>query len=309
MKKLYAYKDKVIKYLGILFVCIGVLGLVFSSFGENITSQKKESNKTHLLCIGVDKFEIMSEREQVYNSIGQADGIFLITIDETKKTVDIVAVPRDTIVTIQKYYSNMEYMGEEEAQICLQYAYADGLENSCELMVDRIEELFEGVKIDNYVAINMASVIEINTVIGGVDVIVNNADTAQKMGVEVGESVHLNWENISLYLQSRDKAEAQSAYGRMERLKDYVKAFIPRALEEVKENPAIIGEVMTVLGANLVTDLDAVKTAALATALSDLSAENITYCTLEGEVIMGEDGYEEFYPDSAKLEKIIQQIK
>ena len=309
MEKIFKYKDKVIKYLGVLLVCIGVLGLVFSLFGENITSQKKESNKTHLLCIGVDKFEIMSEREQVYNSIGQADGIFLITIDETKKTVDIVAVPRDTIVTIEKYYSNMEYMGEEEAQICLQYAYADGLENSCELMVDRVEELFEGVKIDNYVAINMASVIEINTVIGGVDVIVNNADTAQKMGVEVGESVHLNWENISLYLQSRDKAEAQSAYGRMERLKDYVKAFIPRALEAVKENPAIIGEVMTVLGANLVTDLDADETASLAMVLSDLSAENITYCTLEGEVIMGEDGYEEFYPDSAKLEKIIQQIK
>lgn len=309
MEKIYKYKDKVIKYVGILLVCVGLLGLGFSLFGENIASQKKESKKIHLLGIGVDKFEIMSEREKVYNSIGQADGIFLITLDEKKKEIDIVAVPRDTMVTVQKYYSNMEYIGAEEDQICLQYAYADGLENSCELTVDRVEELFDGIQIDGYVAINMASILEINTVIGGVDVEVVNADTAQKMGIEVGETVHLNWENLSLYLQSRDKAETGSAYTRMDRFKDYIKVFIPRALEEVKKNPAVIGEIMSVLGENMVTDMDSVEVTSLATILSKISAEDISYQTLEGEVVMGADGYEEFYPDADKLEKIISEIK
>ena len=68
---------------------------------------EEKSNKLHYLCIGVDKYEVMGEREPVYNSIGQGDGIFLITLDKDNGSVDIVAVPRDTMVTIQKYYSNM----------------------------------------------------------------------------------------------------------------------------------------------------------------------------------------------------------
>ena len=301
-------KQKIITWIGLLLVCIGAFGIVVTLFGGNNTAEEK-SNKLHYLCIGVDKYEIMGEREPVYNSIGQGDGIFLITLDKDNGLVDIVAVPRDTMVTIQKYYSNMEYIGEEKAQICLQYAYADGKERSCELTVDRVEELFDGIEIDGYVAINMASVMEINDAIGGVTVEVHNEDTAQKMEVEVGSSVHLTRENIHLYLQSRDKSEAKSAYGRMERLKDYVKAFIPQAINKLKENPAFLLDVMGVLDKNMVTDLGVADITELTSVISDLSAESISYQTLEGSVVMGASGYEEFYPNQFKLKKIMKDMK
>lgn len=301
-------KQKIITWIGLLLVCIGAFGIVATLFGGNNITEEK-SNKLHYLCIGVDKYEIMGEREPVYNSIGQGDGIFLITLDKDNGLVDIVAVPRDTMVTIQKYYSNMEYIGKEKAQICLQYAFADGKERSCELMVDRVEEVFDGIEIDGYVAINMASVIEINDAIGGVTVEVHNEDTAKKMEVEVGSSVHLTRENIHLYLQSRDKSEAKSAYGRMERLKDYVKAFIPQAINKVKENPEFLLEVVGVLDKNMVTDLGVADITELASVISGLSAERISYQTLEGSVVMGASGYEEFYPNQFKLKKIIKDMK
>lgn len=301
-------KQKIITWIGLLLVCIGTFGIVATLFGGNNITEEK-SNKLHYLCIGVDKYEIMGEREPVYNSIGQGDGIFLITLDKDNGLVDIVAVPRDTMVTIQKYYSNMEYIGKEKAQICLQYAFADGKERSCELMVDRVEEVFDGIEIDGYVAINMASVIEINDAIGGVTVEVHNEDTAKKMEVEVGSSVHLTRENIHLYLQSRDKSEAKSAYGRMERLKDYVKAFIPQAINKVKENPEFLLEVVGVLDKNMVTDLGVADITELASVISGLSAERISYQTLEGSVVMGASGYEEFYPNQFKLKKIIKDMK
>ena len=191
----------------------------------------------------------------------------------------------------------------------IQYAYADGKERSSELMVDRVEELFDGIEIDGYIAINMVSVLEINEAIGGVTVEVHNEDTANKMGVEVGSSVHLTSDNISLYLQSRDKAEAKSAYGRMDRLKDYVKAFLPKAIDTVKENPAFIVEVMNLLGNNMVTDLDVADIKELASIISNLSTEQIRYQILEGNVVLGKDGYEEFYPNEFKLKKIIKEIK
>ena len=301
-------KQKIITWIGLLLVCIGAFGIVATLFGGNNTTEEK-SNKLHYLCIGVDKYEIMGEREPVYNSIGQGDGIFLITLDEDNGLVDIVAVPRDTMVTIQKYYSNMEYIGEEKAQICLQYAYADGKERSCELMVDRVEELFDGIEIDGYVAINMASVMEINDAIGGVTVEVHNEDTAQKMEVEVGSSVHLTRENIHLYLQSRDKSEAKSAYGRMDRLKDYVKAFLPKAIQTVKENPAFIVEIINLLGKNMVMDLEVADLKEITSIISGLSEEKITYQTLEGKVVVGSDGLEEFYPNQFKLKKIMKDMK
>lgn len=301
-------KENIVKWLGILLIGIGIIGMGVSLFPKN-DDVVVNSNKKHFLCIGVDKYEVMGEREPVYNSIGQADGIFLITLDVEDDSVDIVAVPRDTMVTIQKYYSNMEYIGEEEAQICLQYAFADGKERSCELMVDRVSELFDDIKIDGYVAINMISVLEINDAIGGVTVTVENEDTAEKMGIEVGSSVHLNSDNIPLYLQSRDKSEAKSAYGRMERLKDYVKAFLPRALEVVKEKPAVVTDMMAVLEEHMVTDLSVVDIAQIVSSVTEISAEKITYRTLEGKVVLGADGYEEFYPSRWKLKKIIEEIK
>ena len=301
-------KSNVMKWLGILLIGIGILGLGISLFPKSDNSNDS-GNKKHYLCIGVDKYEVMGEREPVYNSIGQGDGIFLITLDVDNGSVDIVAVPRDTMVTIQKYYSNMEYIGEEKAQICLQYAFADGKEKSCELMVDRVEELFDNIKIDGYVAINMVSVLEINDAVGGVTVTVENEDTAQKMGIEVGSSVHLDSDNIPLYLQSRDKSEAKSAYGRMDRLKDYVKAFIPQALEVVKKDPAIVTDVMEVLEEHMVTDLSVIEIAQIVSSVTEVSAEKITYRTLEGKVVLGVDGYEEFYPSSWKLKKIIEEIK
>ena len=301
-------KENLIKWLGILLMCLGVFGLVFSFFGGN-NEAGNSSDKIHLLGIGVDKYEVMGEREPVYNSIGQADGIFLITIDTKKNSVDIVAVPRDTMVTLQMYYSNMEYIGEGKGQICLQYAYADGKERSSELMVEQVEALFDGIEIDGYVAINMMSVLAINDAIGGVTVVVNNEDTAQKMGVSVGSNVHLTNENISLYLQSRDKMEAQSAYGRMDRMKDYVKAFIPQAMEKLKENPTFVVDIIRLLGENMVTDIDVVNMVQIASSLAKIPVEKISYQILEGSVVLGASGYEEFYPDEAKLKKIINDIR
>ena len=73
-------KEKSIKWVGLLLIGLGILGIVNSLFGGN-TVMEESSDKIHILGIGVDKYEIMGEREPVFNSIGQADGIFLISID------------------------------------------------------------------------------------------------------------------------------------------------------------------------------------------------------------------------------------
>ena len=75
-------KQNIIKWLGILLIGIGIIGMGVSLFPKN-NDAVENSNKKHYLCIGVDTYEVMGEREPVFNSIGQADGLFLVTLDKT----------------------------------------------------------------------------------------------------------------------------------------------------------------------------------------------------------------------------------
>jgi hypothetical protein len=59
----------------------------------------------------------------------------------------------------------------------------------------------------------------------------------------------------------------------------------------------------------MVTDLDVAEIVQLASIVSNMSEDKISYQTLEGSVVMGADGYEEFYPNKFKLKKIINEIK
>ena len=77
----------------------------------------------------------------------------------------------------------------------------------------------------------------------------------------------------------------------------------------VKKNPGIVTDVMEVLEEHMVTDLSVIDIAQIVSSVTEISAEKITYQILEGSIVMGADGYEEFYPNIFKLKKIINEIK
>lgn len=289
-------------------VAIGVTVGSRTNKDSEVANTEVENNQITLLCMGVDKQVAMDERHPETNSIGQADAIFLMQIDTVTKDVDIVAIPRDTIVTIEKYNHKMQYMGMEEAQICLQYAYADGMEYSSELTVDRVEELFPKTNIDAYVSINVQAIIEMNDVVGGIDVVVNDEYTATHLGIEPGSELHLEGDTAMLYLRLRDKEASGSAYTRMDRIKEYITLFIPQALSVVKENPGIIAEMYKSLQEHMVTDVELADMVELLLALKDINMENISFQTLQGEIVLGEDGYEEFYPDEQQLHTLQEKF-
>lgn len=297
--------EKLAKYLGIGLSVVGLVGFAITLLGG---SPKESEDKIHLLCIGVDKYVAMDERVEGSNSIGQADAIFLLSIDAKNKAMDIVSIPRDTIVTIEKYYSDLEYIGQEEAQICLQYAYADGLEKSSELMADCVEEIFEGIEIDGYISFNLSAVHGINEALGGVTVTVEDQIAAWAMDVELGSEVQLTWENISIFIRTRDKQETESAYDRTLRYKAFITPFIERGMEVVKENPAVVLELLEILKGHMITDLQATEIVNLCMQCIGMSMEDIHYHTLEGYTKIGEDGYAEFYPDIFKLNELKKQI-
>ena len=281
----------------VVFVFSLVLGM---RIGNVLTS----TEKIHILCMGIDKMVPMTERDPLTNSIGQADAIYLVTVDPSKDDVSIVAIPRDTIVQIEKYNSKMQYMGEEMGQICIQYAYADGQERSCELTCDRVESLFHAIDIDAYVAININAIMALNDAVGGVEVTVNDEYTAYQMSVWNGSTITLDGMGAMNYLRVRDTNQYETAYGRMDRIKEYISAFISTAIDETKENPSTIMKMYRAVKENMVTDVTLSDIMIIKNVLQDVSLDEIEFYTLEGEIKHGLTGYEEFYPNIDQLIEI-----
>ena len=299
------------KLYGITIAFLFLLGISIG-FRLNLDAddlQRSESGtlaqeKITLLCLGVDKDVVMSDRHPETNSIGQADAIFVVSIDKANNQVDIVSVPRDTMVTMTKYNHKMQFLGVEEDQICLQYAYADGMEESCKLMVNCVKELFPNTKIDGYVSINFEAFTVINDKIGGIEVTVNDPLIALHMGVPVGTTMVLTGDNAMLYLRIRDKEVMGSAYTRMDRIKEYITKIIPKGVAEITKDPGLVVDIYQALEEHMITNISIKELVALVPELTDGTLENINFYTLEGEIAMGEDGFEEFYPNQTQLEEL-----
>ena len=64
------------------------------------TTYQYRKDIVNILCIGVDKEEAMWERDDDGGSVGQADAVFLVSLDFEHSNIRILAIPRDTMVSI-----------------------------------------------------------------------------------------------------------------------------------------------------------------------------------------------------------------
>ena len=94
---------------------------------EDVT-YKYRDELVNILCLGIDKEETMDTRNDEDNSVGQADAIFLVSIDMKRDEIQVLSIPRDTMVNLQMYDGGGDYMGMRSGQLTLQYAYGNGQE-------------------------------------------------------------------------------------------------------------------------------------------------------------------------------------
>lgn len=103
------------------------------------TTYQYRKDIVNILCIGVDKEEAMWERDDDGGSVGQADAVFLVSFDFEHSNIRILAIPRDTMVSIVACDENGNEMGAFTGQLALQYAYADGQEKAVHWLLGRLQ--------------------------------------------------------------------------------------------------------------------------------------------------------------------------
>ncbi len=266
-----------------------------------------KQNCLTFLCMGIDKKGEMEASEDLLKG-GQADAIFLAVLDPDEQKISVIGINRDTMTEISVYDENGLYIGKRTAQIALQHGYGDGMEMSCERMVEAVSHLFYGIPIHGYCSLNMEVITLLNDEIGGVTVTVPE-DLAVRgtLKWKAGEQVHLMGDDAYTFVQYRDTKVAQSAEGRLARQKAYLQAFIAQARTAMRKDMTLPLSLYELVTPYMVTDISAEEAVYLATQALSYSFNTEDIYTMEGEVVMG-DTYEEFYQDDTALYELILRV-
>lgn len=256
-----------------------------------------------ILCMGVDK-SIQETSGETIGENGQADTLVLFVLDTKTGKLTLLNIPRDSMVDVNKYNVQGQFLNTQKMQICLAYAYGDGKEKSCVNVMESVSRLMYGMPIHGYAAIDLDSIRVLNDAVGGVTVEVMEDLSHSDSQLLPGNVVKLNGNQAHLYVRSRDVEKLDSNNNRMERQKQYLQAFIKTALEKTRQDIKVPLVLYQTAEDYMVTDLGASQVAYLASLVLNHGMEQDTVKSVPGQVVKGEI-YAEFVPDESGLYEMI----
>lgn len=263
-------------------------------------------NVINILCMGIDT----SIQETGLDNIGengQADALFLAVLDTETGKLSLVNISRDSMVDVNVYNVEGQYLGTENMQICLAYAYGDGKEQSCLNVAGSVSRLLYGMPVHAYAAIEYNGISALNDAIGGVTVQVLEDLTRSDPELTEGKTVTLMGQQAITYVRSRDKAVLESNNYRMARQRQYLLAFMKTALEQTKSDISVPLTLYQTASEYMVTSIGPSEVTYLATKVLGTGFSEGDMHSIPGEVVMGEE-YAEFYPDEEALYELVLDV-
>lgn len=267
---------------------------------------KRKSYIKAILALGIDSNVDMYYIQDA-GSGGQADGIGLIAWDTGSNKLNMIIIPRDTMAEIPVTDVSGDVMGKTMQHITMGFSFGDGNEKSCEFMKESVSNLFGGLYIDQYFAMNTVAIKKINDAVGGVDVIIpyegmENADSSFVKGAKV----HLKGDLAEKFLRYRDTSKDFSAMTRIEAHKVYLEAYQKKLKQFKGKSP--IENILEDIDPYCYTDMQKGMILKLCDcAMIDEDFNDDRIYVLEGENKKTEL-YDEFYVDKDKAMNKIMDL-
>lgn len=259
------------------------------------------------LFMGIDNEDSFEGSEQMGRA-GQSDCNFLAVMDVKNKTMKLIGISRDTMTDIAIYDENGEYMRTVQEHLAIQYAYGDGSKKSCDLMVEAVSNLMYGLPIHGYCAINLDGIAVLNDAVGGVELNVRETFNEAGYRFREGDIVTLKGQQAHAYVRYRGKDFA-SNNRRIERQKQYLKAFADTLIKQTKKDITVPVKVCNQMKDYMITDISLDQITYLASELLNYSIDLNNIRSIEGEVVQPEDSrYEQFHVDYDALYELILDI-
>ena len=183
---------------------------------------QREGLQTWLL-MGIDESGEAVGTES-YIGGGQADLQMLLVIDHINKTWQILQLNRDSMVEVPVLGVTGKVIGTEFEQLTLAHSYGDGKKKSCQNTVTTVSNLFDGQKIDGYMALNMDAVAILNDMVGGVPVEITSDFSAVDPSLQEGTVVTLQGDQALTFVRTRKNVDDQTNLSRMARQRQYLAA-------------------------------------------------------------------------------------
>lgn len=275
----------------------------------NYKGKKYRYNDDNLnfLCMGIDLENLDETEEDIFGGGGQADTIFLLSLDTRNQKLRIIAIPRDTIANIEIRRTDGSFVGMAKEQISTQYAYGDGKEESCELMVRAVSNLLYQLPIHGYCAIDMRAIKPLNRAVGGVRVSIEEDMTVVDPAFKKGAVLTLTDKQAVEYVRSR-QALNQNGTQRLIRQRQYVLAYMDQAKAAMSRDMSFPIKLFQELKPYLVTSIGLDEITYLATQAFQASFSQEDLMVLEGESVV-EDGYDAYHlSEDVLLDLIIDQF-
>lgn len=267
---------------------------------------KKYQYNEHLsnfLFLGIDTREPV-ETYETREEAGQADSIFLLSLDRVEKTVQCLVIPRDTITDIQMFALDGTELGSSKDHINIQYAFGDGKHKSCELMKETVSHLLYDLPIQGYCSFNMDAIPIAVEVIEGVELIVpNNSLVGVNPEFQQGAKVTITKETAEQFVRYRNIEQSQSAIDRMNRQIVFMEAYANKAKTIASKDSNFIVTVHDSLEDYMVTNIGNEMFAKILE--SSYNKEDIRI--LPGEGIEG-DYFDEYHVDEDQLYELILEM-
>lgn len=285
------------------------------TYGDIVYEYKEEC--LNFLLMGIDRSGKLDKDTDLSDwSAGQADTIFLISLDTREKKISVIGIPRNAMVNLEIYNEEKECIDTIYNQICLQYGYAGGGELGLNKMKDSVSDLFFGLPIHGACAVSFDAIGVVTDRLGGIAVTIPDDMTAYNKSYTAGSTVILNGKNVVPYLRYRDYNTLGSPTTRLTRQKEFMKVAIAKAVQEAKKNPTIVKEIYEAILPYMNTDITMDKAVYLAAQSLDYSVTDSSFYQLTGEDKREDfvqpqgtsDFYDDFYLDEEYLKEILMEV-
>ncbi|MDO4982709.1 MAG: LCP family protein [Eubacteriales bacterium] len=261
-----------------------------------------DKNIETYLLVGLDsKGEKVSEETwKFYNHI-QSDVLLLAAVDRREKTVNVIQLNRDTMMEVPWLDVTGRCRGTTFKQLALSYNSGSGGLDSLHNTKNAVSSLLFDAPIDHCLAFTMAGIAELNDLVGGVTVMIDDDLTAVDPQFKRGSVVTLHGDQAQKFLRARLILDNDTNAARMARHRDYLEGFLKSA-ETVTDDPDFVLKAAEKLDKYTVTDMTAQDMSELVQYVSEYGISSVSYP--EGELRLTE--HYEFYVDKASLWEIVK---
>lgn len=249
-----------------------------------------------VLFLGIDK-DSLSDNLGI-GSNGQADTLFVLTLNTKTKAIKIIPIPREAMVDVNVFSPAGKYTGIKHEQICLSYAYGKDPVKSSENTLKSASRFLLNINVSNYATMDLKGIEVMTDAIGGVTL--TSIEDIPELGCKKGDTVNLDGKKARIYVQSRT-GDIEGSYKRLERQKQFLSEFSSKAGNKISENFGLVMTYYNLMKPYISTDLSTSQITYLAsTGITKDIGKNFDYQIIEGEKKLGEK-WVEFYADPESL--------